>query len=81
MYILFSSTVSMGEKFVSLFAVRTQAQEMGDLETLKKIENLYSDENLSTYTSARKKVQKSIGEMFGIDPNLLHLAQPTIFSR
>ena len=78
---LYSSVTSMGEKFISLFAMRNQASKAGDFETLQQIESIYSAENLETYTNARKKVQNAIGEMFGLDSNLLHLAQPTFFSR
>ena len=71
----------MQNNFVSLFAIREKALKDGDEELVEKIENIYSKENLDAYSSARKKVQAAIGQNFGIDSSLLHLAQPTFFSR
>jgi len=78
---LASSTNSRGSQFVSLFAIREQALKSGDEETARRIESVYSAEHLEMYSTARKRVQAAIGDMFGIDSTLLSLAQPTFFSR
>ena len=42
---IFSSTVSMQNNFVSLFAIRDKALKDGDEELVKKIDNIYWKEN------------------------------------
>jgi len=78
---LYSSTASRGGAFVSLFQLRKNALESGDIATSSAIESVYSDDNLATYYSAKEKVKVAIAAAFGINEELLHLTQPTFFSR
>jgi len=71
-----SSTVSYGEQFISLFA-RLKNND----ESNKAVKEIYSDENLATYKSAKRKIRKAIAENFGIDEEKLYLGSPTFFSR
>jgi len=72
-----TSSASSGEQFVSLF----NRAKQGHTPTIDKMEKIYSDHNLMKYKEIRKKVQKQIGDVFGINPNKLYLAAPTFFSR
>jgi len=72
-----TSSASAGEQFISLF----NRAKQGHVPTIDAMEKLYSNYNLRHYKQIRHKVQKHIGDVFGIDPNLLHLAAPTFFSR
>lgn len=71
-----SSTVSYGEQFISLFA-----RLKGNDESTKAVREIYSNENLATYKSAKEKIRKAIAENFGIDEDKLYLGSPTFFSR
>ena len=64
-----------GSGFVSLFQMLKNGQEV------EKIKSIYSEENLSVYYSAKEKVKMAIATAFGLDEDLLHLTQPTFFSR